>query len=157
MVAVWGAALAAWIAGTPEFEWLKSVLERPYEGVGVQPTESISGGQLVTAHTLKLSANDTLQLSGVFTTKLILNGVTYTAEHAVTAEYLSSQQALVLNGKLTRKDTLPMGWTFCNVSGKFMMGNDASRPGHFGMRGDLSTDCGGTPVHLELHDVATSP
>ena len=149
-----GATLLTWALATPEFDWLKQVLERPYEGVGVQQTEAFSGGKLVTSHTLQLSSNETLQLTGTFGTTLIIDNVPYRATHKVSAEYLSSQQALVLRGTLASSDTLPRGMKFCDFTGKLQMGNDASRPGHFAMQGDLVESCGGSTVQLTLGDKA---
>lgn len=145
-------ALLTWALATPEFDWLKQVLERRYEGVGVQKTDLFSGGKLVTSHTLQLKASETLQLSGTFSTALIINNVTYRATHNVSAEYLSTQQALVLRGTLASNDPLPGGLTFCNFTGTLQMGNDTARPGHFGMRGKLDEDCGGSVVEVELAD-----
>jgi len=134
-------ALLTYALATPEYDALKQLLERPWEGEGVQSATFTSSGKLVTRHTLQLKANETLNLSGTFQTILILDNVTYKATYDVSAEYLSTQQSIVVNGRLSSHDTLPHGLIFCSFTGKLQLGNDTSRPGHYGMKGGLDYAC----------------
>jgi hypothetical protein len=154
----WLLGLGLAMAGeTPEAAWLRGVLERPWEGVGVQDTNLVEGGRLVTSHTLTWKANETMQLSGSFTTKLILGDMTYHAMYSIKGEYLASMQSLAVNARLTQQDTLPGGIGFCNFTGTLKIGNDSSRPGHFAIVGPLEEDCGGSIVQLQLADRGPDP
>jgi hypothetical protein len=119
-------------------------VDRTWTGMSVQAANFTQDGQVRLEQKFDLDVSGD-RVSGTATTKMTLDGVSYSVVSNVSGTLSAWNDSLTLNdaGRVWA-DPLPYGLQWCSGNGTYTVYQDEANPGKLLLKGTISDSCGGT-------------
>lgn len=130
----------------------KELLEKKWGGLSEQNAGFTRSGKIQLSHTLNMTLNADNSVTGTGITKMTMDGVSYYNTTNVTGTfYPATWTVYIKDDNLVRADKLPYDLRWCKGSGTLKFYRNATHPGYYLLKGNVTDDCGGNSL-IELTD-----
>ena len=130
----------------------KELVEKPWGGFSEQSANFTKSGKIQLVQTLRLTLNSDNSVSGTSSSKMILDGVSYSNINYINGTfYPSNWTVYIQDGTSTYTDVLPYSLRWCKGTGTLQFYTNATHPGYYILKGNISDDCGGKSL-IEFTD-----
>ncbi len=130
----------------------KEMVEKYWSGLSEQDANFTKSGKMQLKQSIKLTLNSDNSVSGISTTKMTLDGVSYSNTNRISGTFThSSWSVYIKDGDVISADALPNGLRWCKGYGTLTFYRNKTHPGYYLFKGDIFDDCGGKSL-LEFSD-----
>jgi hypothetical protein len=122
----------------------KVLVAKPWGGFSEQNASFTRSGKAQLEHTLSLTLNDDNTVTGTGRSSMTMDGVTYRSSTYISGTfYRSNWTVYIKDGYTISSDPLPNGLKWCKGWGTLQFYTNATHPGYYILKGDITDDCGG--------------
>lgn len=123
---------------------INQILEKTYYGASVFTSDFSSTGKIQMGQELTIGVLDEkLNFTGFLNSYIIIGDMYYYREKQISGKFYPDDDMLVFKKDLVLKtDKLPDDLYWCDFSGELKLQSIIDLPGHFGLTGKITDDCG---------------